>query len=143
MSKFGFLPISFSLAVAVVALASCTHAPAEDHKADDAVIAQYTRGDAENQLARTMKDLDKVDEKIRTASSRRDNYQLQANSDPNKRSAVEGSEAELEALQTKRGNLLHRQHAIEARLRELGVGENDEDQIVLPAEPDSKGNRPD
>lgn len=100
---------------------ACSHsAPTSPHQ-EDASLGQLNQSDAVTNLEDTLVELQKVDERIRSAQTRRDNYQLQAGSDVTKQSAVEGTEAELEALQTKRGALLHRQHVLEARLRELGA----------------------
>ena len=105
-------------------LSGCSHAPATSSNAEqDTAIAQLSRSEADGQLAQTASELKDLDEKINTVGARRDNLQMQAGTDVNKQNAVDGAEAELGALQAKRAALLHRQHVLEGRLRELGAGE--------------------
>ncbi len=78
------------------------------------------RGEADARMLETQKELDAVTEKLRTAESQLSRYELQAVDNTAKQDAVEGTRSEVSSLQSRRGALLHRQHLLEARLRELG-----------------------
>lgn len=80
---------------------------------------RLNRADVETRLEDTVRELAQLDEQARSARSRRDNAQLKLGDDATKQAAYDGAEAELEAIRVKQGALLHRQHALEGRLREL------------------------
>jgi hypothetical protein len=107
----------------LLACSACSHSAADPRKGEDAALSQLPRAEAEARLADTLRDLSQVDEQLRSAQARRDNFELQASDDITRQNKVDAAEAELASLQTKRGALMHRQHVLEGRLRELGVGQ--------------------
>jgi hypothetical protein len=105
----------------LVCFSACSHAPPESNvgRESNAAIAALGRPDASARLADTLLQLDKLDERLKVTRARRDNAQGQAANDVRKQSAVDGAEAELSAIQQQRSTLLHEQHVLEARIREL------------------------
>ena len=78
------------------------------------------RSEADQRMAETKKELSDVNERLRTADTQLSQFELQAADNSAKQDAVEGTRAEVAGLQTKLEALLHRQHLLEARMRELG-----------------------
>lgn len=109
------------LAVVLLSLSACSHGPsdAELRQKSDTEIASFDRGAVDSRLSATLKSLEALDAQLEAAYARRDSLQVQASTDVNKQNAVDGTEAEIAAIQQKRSKLLHEQHALEARLREL------------------------
>ena len=107
--------------LALLLLSSCSHAPAESEyeRVRATEIAGLNRHDVDTQLAEANAELTVVEDRLAITRARRDNLQGQASTDVNKQNAVEGAEAELATLQSRRGVLLHEQHLLEARSREL------------------------
>ncbi len=97
---------------------ACSHANPDIGKEEAVFVSQLSVAEVEAQLADTSKELSLLDGQIRSTESRLENFQSQRGTDPKKDSAVEGTAAELAALQSKRAVLLHRQHLLEGRKRE-------------------------
>jgi len=102
-------------------LSACSRAPSEidRRRQSDSEIATLDRAGLDSQLAATRKDLEALAEELVAARARRDSRQIQASTDLNKQNAVDGVEAEIESLQQRLSLLMHRQHSLEARGREL------------------------
>lgn len=82
-------------------------------------FANLTEKEAEAQLGQVNSDIEELDKEIRGAELRRDTARMRESSDASKGAAADGTDAELESLQTKKGTLIHRQLQLERRLREL------------------------
>ena len=103
---------------------ACSSSGVDVKKEDDAALTQLARGEAESRLAETRKELEDLDSRLRSAQARRDSLEIQASADVTRRNRVDAAEEEIAGLLAKQGILMHRQHVLEARLRELnGVQE--------------------
>jgi chromosome segregation ATPase len=96
----------------------CAHSSVSPAQ-EDAQISQFSKPEAESRLTETQQELNEVAEKQRTAEALLGRYEFAAMENSARQDAVEGTRAEIEALQSKRAALIHRQHSLEARLREL------------------------
>lgn len=105
---------------------ACTHQSVDPRKEEDAAINLLGRPEAEIRLAETLKELSDVDQQLRSAEARRESNEAEATQNVDKQGAVVGSDAEISTLQAKRGAIMHRQHVLEGRLRELGADQTPE-----------------
>lgn len=111
------MKIGFFLALAFV-LSACSHSR-PDPAAEAAEISHFSKADAQAELARIAQEEAALDEGLRNAEARRDQYRLRASENASKDDAVEGAEAQLESLRARRAALAHRRHLVEGRLRNL------------------------
>ena len=110
--------LSLFLLPAFILLSSCstTQSAAGD---DPAYFEALSEEQAQDELAGVLKEIDELDEEIRGAEARRDSARVRQASGGITSDAVEGTEAELEALRARKGGLINRQVQLEKRLRQF------------------------
>ncbi len=112
-------------------LFACSHGDTDRTEEEAAAVAVLPAPAVDESLITVGREIDSVNNQLRGAESRRDNFRLQATADPNKESAVDGAEAEIATLEAKRARLEHRRHLLEGRKRELDKDKTDQADYIL------------
>jgi hypothetical protein len=107
------------LVLLLFVLAACARAPIVNVQEEDKRLGQLSKEDAERRLLETTEELVLLDSKISAAELRRDRLEISKSNGGSQEAAVIGLETELDSMREERGHLLHRQHVLEGRLREI------------------------
>lgn len=103
----------------VLMLLSCSEAPVVPVSHRPETIAKLSAAQVNSQLAELDAEIDSLETEIHSAEARRDHWRVQQGADAQKAAAVEGVEADLASLQSRKGVMMERQRLLEKRRREL------------------------